>query len=151
MSLELGNLIHSGRKSISDLIKVNPQRAGVIGSHGPTSSFMSSLSSPTLPSVLTSSIIASTAMRSEQRPRKLGRPTKFSPELWEKLCDLLAQWLTFEQACAHMDIHRDTYAAWCRDPKFLPCAAKLRRRVSSRLRPQDRPKRRRLATARLAP
>ena len=57
-------------------------------------------------------------MRSEQRPRKLGRPTKFSPELWEKLCDLLAQGLTFEQACAHMDIHRDTYAAWCRDPKF---------------------------------
>jgi hypothetical protein len=97
------------------LIKVNPQRAGVIGSHGPTSSFMSSLSSPTLPSVRTSSIIASTAMRSEQRPRKLGRPTKFSPELWEKLCDLLAQGLTFEQACAHMDIHRDTYPAWCRD------------------------------------
>ena len=93
---------------------------------------MSSLSSPTLPSVLTSSIIASTAIRSEQRPRKLGRPTKFSPELWEKLCDLLAQGLTFEQACAHMDIHRDTYAAWCRDPKFsaIRCKAEAARIIA---------------------
>ena len=52
----------------------------------------------------------------DNRTRVLGRPTKFSPELWEKLCDLLAQGLTVEHACAHMDIHRDTFAAWRRDP-----------------------------------
>lgn len=69
-------------------------------------------------------------MQSVQNP-KIGRPSKFSPELCEKLCELLAKGLTVEQACAHLGISDRTFRRWSRrrDFEYLRHKARAARKL----------------------
>jgi hypothetical protein len=62
--------------------------------------------------------------RNRKTPRKRaprpgeGRPTKATPEIWEEICDLLADGLTELQACAYVRIAESTFNLWKQNPEF---------------------------------
>jgi hypothetical protein len=47
-----------------------------------------------------------------------GRPTKAAPEIWDKICNLLSEGLTEEQACAYVGIAESTFNLWKQNPEF---------------------------------
>jgi hypothetical protein len=44
--------------------------------------------------------------------RKMGRPSKLTPEVVDKLLEALADGLTLEQAATSVGVHRDTLRRW---------------------------------------
>jgi hypothetical protein len=62
--------------------------------------------------------------RKRKTPRKRaprpgeGRPSKATPEIWDEICDLLAEGLTEEQACAYVGIAESTFNLWKQIPEF---------------------------------
>lgn len=57
----------------------------------------------------------------------IGRPTKYTPELQEALCDALRQGMTVEEACKSVGIQPSSYYGWTHHyPEFLEAVTRAR-------------------------
>src|SRR4051794_6365929 len=55
---------------------------------------------------------SSRARRTEDRPKRLGRPPKFNPEIANEVCDLIACGLSLRKASAALGIPHETVLRW---------------------------------------
>ena len=57
--------------------------------------------------------------------QKMGRPTKYRPELCAPVIDLMRQGASKVEVCAELDISRDTFYRWQEEhPEFSDTVAK---------------------------
>jgi hypothetical protein len=60
-------------------------------------------------------------------PKKPGRPSKFTPELSNKICELTATAHSLEQICQKLKLHHSTIAKWqAENPEFSADYARAR-------------------------